>query len=72
MRRTCTPEEREQWWRELSSIARERRVAVIQMLSEVVDDCRWCDGPVRRCDSRTMEGDRLLHLRCSQRYGEGP
>jgi hypothetical protein len=64
MRRTCTPGERDRWWRELSSLPRERRVAVIRMLSEVVADCDWCDGPIRRCDSRGFVRDRLVHLRC--------
>jgi hypothetical protein len=67
MHRTCTPGERELWWRELASLPRERRVAVIRMLSEVVSDCDWCDGPVRRCDSRGLVCDRLVHLRCAQR-----
>jgi hypothetical protein len=67
MRRTCTPGERELWWRELASLPRGRRVAVIRMLSEVVADCHYCDGPVRRCDSRGAIRHRLVHLRCAPR-----
>jgi hypothetical protein len=65
MRRTCTPGERELWWRELASLPRGRRVAVIRMLSEVVADCHSCDAPVRRCDSRSAIRHRLVHLRCA-------
>jgi hypothetical protein len=67
MRRTCTPGERESWWRNLESLPRARRMAVIRMLSEVVADCDWCDGPVRRCDSRGHVRDQLVHLRCAPR-----
>jgi hypothetical protein len=67
MRRTCTPSEREMWWRQLASLPRARRGAVIRMLSEVVSDCDWCEAPVRRCDSRGLVRDRIVHLRCAPR-----
>ena len=67
MRRTCTPGERARWWRELASLPHERRAAVIRMLAEVLNDCHWCDGPVRRCDSRGLVRNRLVHLRCVPR-----
>jgi hypothetical protein len=65
MRRPSTPGERERWWRELASLPRECRIAVIRMLSEAVADCPYCDDAVRRCDSRGLVRDRLVHLRCA-------
>jgi hypothetical protein len=65
MRRIATPGELSRWRQQLTTLCEDRRVAVIQMLCEVVSDCDWCDGPVRRCDSRGRVGDRLVHLRCA-------
>jgi hypothetical protein len=65
MRRIATPGELSRWRQQLASLREDRRVAVVRMLSEVVSDCDWCDGPVRRCDSRGLVRDRLVHLRCA-------
>jgi hypothetical protein len=66
MRRCATPGELARWERELSPhMARERVVAVVAMLAEVVDDeCRGCGEPVRRCDPRMRRGERMAHLHC--------
>ena len=65
MRRIATPGELARWRHQLASLGEDRRIAVIRMLSEVVDDCDWCEGPVRRCDSRGLVRDRLVHFRCA-------
>jgi hypothetical protein len=65
MRRPSTPGERERWWRELASLPHGRRIAVIRLLSEAVAECPHCDEAVRRCDSRGLVRDRLVHLRCA-------
>jgi hypothetical protein len=65
MRRIATPGELSRWRQELAPLREDRRVAVIRMLSEVVADCHGCEGPVRRCDSRGLVRDRLVHLRCA-------
>ena len=68
MRRIATPGEVARWYAQLEALPEHRRVAVIGMLSEVVDDCRWCDDPVRRCESRTAHDGRIVHLGCSHRF----
>lgn len=66
MRRTATPGEVARWEQDLSPhMARERVVAVIAMLADVVGDCPACGEPVRRCDRRRLsENSRLAHLAC--------
>jgi hypothetical protein len=65
MRRIATRGELSRWRQQLASLPRARRIAAIRMLSEIVSHCEWCDGPVRRCDSRGLVVDRLVHLRCA-------
>jgi hypothetical protein len=64
MRRIATPGELARWREHLASLSEDRQVAVIRMISEVAADCHYCEGPVRRCDSRGSVRDRLVHLHC--------
>jgi hypothetical protein len=66
MRRAATPGEVAAWSLRLEPLPPERRLAVIKMLSEAVaESCRYCEEPVRRCDSRGNVTGWLVHLRCA-------
>jgi hypothetical protein len=65
MRHTALPGEIAAWDQQLASLSEDRRASVVRMLAFVIGDCAICDGPVRRCDPRTLARDGFRHLRCT-------
>jgi hypothetical protein len=67
MRRVATPGEVAAWQRQLEAVPQQmhdRIPAMIGMLAEVVAECAHCEAPVRRCDTRDLAENGLVHLRC--------
>jgi hypothetical protein len=68
MRAAATPREAEELREQLDLldyIDDERKTAITRMVFEVVVECPICEEPVRRCDSRRLVDERLMHLSCA-------
>jgi hypothetical protein len=69
VRRRATPREIADWEEQLAPLQPDRRGAVVDLLAEVIGDCRICNEPIRRCDPRVLAGYGLSHLACIGRWG---
>jgi hypothetical protein len=63
-----TPKEREDLWEFLRPLAehfdRDRRVAILRMLTREVASCSVCEAAIRACDSRKLAAGHLVHVGC--------